>query len=91
MSVWLLSVQHPTDNLYDIQKIWLRSFVIILPAVLFIPRPHSDCHRRIYHIKSTNYIQDEKNLYFIYYFISLLLWRDTALIFYCIDVVTRKD
>ena len=58
--------------------------------MLFIPRPHSDCQRRIYHIKSTNYIQDEKNLYFIYYFISLLLWRDTALIFYCIDVVTRK-
>ena len=51
----------------------LSSFCPLWLFLSFSPRPHSDCQRRIYHIKSTNYIQDEKNLYFIYYFISLPL------------------
>ena len=65
-SIWLIIYITFTESGSDL----LSSF---RPLCLFIPRPRSDCHRRIYHGNSTNYISDEKNLYFIYYFISLLL------------------
>ena len=84
--------KHRTDNLYDIQKVWLRSFVIILPAVtLSAPVPTLAVNEEFI-TSSPPIIFRMKRIFisFITLYHCYCETRPAALIFYRIDVVMRK-